>query len=234
MIRGITTELCAGSIRDCLLAERFPIDRIELNCALELDGLTPSFHEFMSARRRSTKKIICMVRPRAAGFVYRAEEIRTMFDDAETFLENKADGIVFGFLNPNDTIDKALVRDMAELVHSYQKEAVFHMAFDLTPDPFEAIETLIGCGIDRVLTKGHAANAVEGIPLLANLIALYGQDIQILPGGGVSGDNVKDIIRQSGACQIHFSAKSAYDDHGTYYACDERKITAILDSLKTV
>lgn len=175
-----------------------------------------------------------MVRPRPAGFVYQAEEIRTMFDDAAAFLDHKADGIVFGFLNPNDTVDKALVRDMVQLVHSYRKEAVFHMAFDLTPDPFEAIEALIGCGIDRVLTKGHAANAMEGIPLLSNLIAMYGQDIQILPGGGVSGDNARDIIRQSGARQIHFSAKTAYDDHGSYFACDERKITAILDSLKSV
>ena len=234
MIRGITTELCAGSIRDCLLAERFPIDRIELNCALELDGLTPSFHEYMNARRRSTKKIICMVRPRPAGFVYQAEEIRTMFDDAQMFLENKADGIVFGFLNPNDTVDKALVRDMTQLVHSYQKEAVFHMAFDLTPDPFAAIEALISCGADRVLTKGHAANALEGIPLLSNLIALYGDDIQILPGGGVSADNAKHIIQQTGAKQIHFSAKSAYEDHGSYYASDEQKITAIFDALRSL
>ena len=232
MMHGITLELCAGSLRDCELAERFPIDRIELNSALELDGLTPSLSALRLAGKRTGKKIICMVRPRPAGFVYYPEEQKTMFADAELFLQNGADGIAFGFLNPDHTVDKALTSDMCRLILQYDRQAVFHMAFDLTPDPFAACETLIACGATRVLTKGHAANALEGTPLLAQLNALYGDDIEILPGGGVSGDNASEIIKQSGSKQIHFAAKSLKQDSGGYLACDERKINAILDNLR--
>ena len=233
MIQGITLELCAGSLTDCRNAELFPIDRIELNCALELGGLTPSFSTFEIARRYSPKKIICMVRPRPAGFYYDGSEIRTMFADAERFLENRADGIAFGFLNQNNTADTDLTRQMCDLCHRYGREAVFHMAFDLTPDPFTACEKLIDCGVDRILTKGQAENAVLGLPLIAQLNALYGDRIQILPGGGISSENAADIIRQSGGRQLHFSAGSLFDDNGTYKACDPAKIRALIDSLKT-
>ncbi len=232
MINGITLELCAGSLRDCRLAEQFPIDRIELNCALELGGLTPSFSTFLTARKESFKKIICMVRPRPAGFLYDGSEVRTMIRDAELFLENRADGIAFGFLNQNSTIDTELTGRMCSLCHSYGKEAVFHMAFDLTPDPFRAAEKLIGCGVDRILTRGQAESAAAGTPLIAQLNAFYGDQIQILPGGGISADNAPAVIRESGSRQIHFSAGSAFFDSGEYRACDPVKIGAIIDSLR--
>lgn len=38
----MTVEVCAGSIADCQIAERAGADRIELNSALFLGGLTPS------------------------------------------------------------------------------------------------------------------------------------------------------------------------------------------------
>ncbi len=232
MLRGIKLELCAGSLNDCYTAERFPIDRIELNCGLELDGLTPSLSTFLLARRHSTKKIICMVRPRPAGFLYNGSEIRTMFDDASLFLENGADGIVFGFLNSGGTVDRSLTADMCSLCASYGKEAVFHMAFDLTPDPFAAAETLIECGADRILTRGHAPDAEEGIPLLAQLNAFFQDQIEILPGGGINGTNAWRIAEESGSKQIHFSAKSLYRDNGEYYASDPNKINAILDTIR--
>ena len=232
MMHGITLELCTGSLRDCSLAERFPIDRIELNSALELDGLTPSLSTLRLARKRTGKKIMCMVRPRPAGFVYYPEEQKTMFADAELFLESGADGIAFGFLNPDHTVDKTLTADMCRLILHKERQAVFHMAFDLTPDPFAACETLIECGVSRVLTRGHAASALEGTPLLAQLNALYGDDIEILPGGGISGENASDVVKQSGSKQIHFAAKTKRQDSGEYLACDERRINAILDNLR--
>ena len=43
--------------------------------------------------------------------------------------------------------------------------ATFHRAFDLTPEPFRAIEMLIELGVDRVLTSGQEASVLEGLPL---------------------------------------------------------------------
>lgn len=92
-------EVCAGSVQDCINAELGGADRVELNSALYLGGLTPSLAMLKLVKEKTSLKVICMNRPRAAGFCYDDVEIETMFKDAEILLENGADGISFGFLN---------------------------------------------------------------------------------------------------------------------------------------
>ena len=147
-------EVCAGSVQDCINAELGGADRVELNSALYLGGLTPSLAMLKLVKEKTSLKVICMNRPRAAGFCYDDVEIETMFKDAEILLENGADGISFGFLNPDATINITHTKKMVELIHRYRKKAVFHRAFDCVSDPYVAIQQLIDCGVDRILTSG--------------------------------------------------------------------------------
>ena len=64
-------EVCAGSYQDCLAAYRGGAQRAELNSALSVGGLTPSVAALRRAKQETSLKIICMVRPRAAGDVIR-------------------------------------------------------------------------------------------------------------------------------------------------------------------
>ena len=233
MIRGITTELCAGSIRDCLLAERFPIDRIELNCALELGGLTPSNALLQFTKNHTELPVVCMIRPRAAGFVYSETEFELMKLQAQSLLEQGADGIVFGFLRPDHAIDEARTEVLASLAHSYGKEAVFHRAFDEASDPFAACEALIRCGIDRLLTSGQKPSAMEGATLIKELIRMYGCALSILPGAGINAGNVAKLLSVTGARQFHMSAKSMRSDNGLYPATDARNLQAVMQALGT-
>ncbi|MCR5794707.1 MAG: copper homeostasis protein CutC [Solobacterium sp.] len=234
MIAGITVEICAGSLSDCIRAASVQgTDRIELNCALELGGLTPSYDTFLSARKATDKKIICMVRPRGAGFVYSETEKDSMYRDAENFLKNGADGIVFGCLDPDRTIDIPFTQKMVQLISSYKKEAVFHKAFDETPDPFDACEKLIECGISRILTSGQKDNVEDGIPLLRQLQSRFGSRIEILPGGGVNEKNAASVLKKTRCRSIHMSAKSSVEDSpGSYFAVDPAKIRKILSALE--
>ena len=233
MIGSITVEICAGSTTDVIrTASVREVDRIELNCALELGGLTPSQATFAESRKIFPGKIICMVRPRPAGFVYNQFEKETMLKDAEFFLENGADGIVFGVLNGDLTVDISYTEKMVQLIHSYGKEAVFHKAFDETPDLFAAAETLASCGIDRILTSGGAENTELGIPVIHDLQSRFKDRIEILPGGGVSENNASLILQKTGCHAIHMTAKSSYEDCGTYYAVDPVRIRKILAVLK--
>ena len=232
MKNGIVIEICAGSVSDCIAALGVSeTDRIELNCALEAGGLTPSLSTFRAARALTAKKIICMVRPRQAGFVYNKTEKKTMFDDASVFLSQGADGIVFGSLNEDHTIDEKFVCKMTYLIHAYGAEAVFHKAFDETPDPFEACETLIRCGADRILTSGQQPDTLSGAPLIRELISRFNGRISILPGGGITKGNVREIIEKTGTAQIHMTAKKQMQDNGTYYAVSEENIRDILAEL---
>jgi len=97
MVKDKIVEICCGSIEDCAVAQKFPVDRIELNSAIELGGLTPSLGTLIEAKKATTLPICCMVRPRTAGFVYTEAQFQSMLYDAELLLKHGADGIVFGF-----------------------------------------------------------------------------------------------------------------------------------------
>ncbi len=229
--QNLQIEICCGSLTDCITANKYPIDRIELNSSLELGGITPSLATLLEAKKLVSKKIICMVRPRTAGFCYNDYEINTMFKDAEIMLEHGADGIVFGFLNPNRTIDISTTTKMVELIHSYHKEAVFHKAFDELIDPYKGIEDLISCKVDRVLTSGCAPTVLEGIDVITKLEQEYGNKIQILPGCGINQNNIVEILEKSHAKQFHMTAKSTFNDRGDYVAVDGRNIQAVLNKI---
>ena len=234
MVNHYKIEICCGSLTDCMTAEKYPVDRIELNSGLELGGLTPSLSTFLLAKEKSTKKIVCMVRPRTAGFCYNNYEISTMFSDADVFLKNGADGIVFGFLNPNRTIDIDNTKRMVELIHSYQKEAVFHKAFDEVLDYDKAIEDLISCNVDRVLTSGTAPSVLEGLDVITHLEEKYGDQIEILPGCGIKEDNIVEILEKSKVSQFHMTAKSTFEDRGSYVAVDGRNVQNVLDKIGNI
>ena len=138
-MQKITFEVCAGSYQDCLAAEKGGADRVELNSALSVGGLTPSLISLMRAKKETSLKIVCMVRPRAGGFCYDETEAQLMLEEAELLLEHGADGNAFGFLKADRTVDAEKTKKMVELIHVKGGEAVFHRAFDVTPEPAKAI-----------------------------------------------------------------------------------------------
>ena len=234
MINGIKIEICIGNVEDALVASKYPIDRIELNSALELGGLSPSLETLRYLKERIETKICCMVRPRGGDFFYSQEEYEVMLKDAQNLLENKADGIVFGFLKKDHTIDTDRTKQMVELIHSYNKEAVFHKAFDELEDQDEGSKILIGCGIDRILTSGRAVypDILEGCRRISALNSKYGEQIQYLPGGGVRIENIQEVLRTSGAKQIHMTSKKQFP--GNYLGLDTDQLEKMLDKITTL
>lgn len=210
-------ELCAGSLNDCLLAQKHGANRIELNCALAAGGLSPSAAVLDSAKKQVSIPIICMVRPREAGFCYSETEAQLMFEEARLFLEHGADGIAFGFLNPDGTIDEKNTQTMISLIHSYPgRTAVFHRAIDVcTSSMDEAVQTLIRLGADRILTSEQKPSAIQSAELLARLQREYGDKIQILAGSGINAENVKDFLQKTGLKQVHSSCKGYQPDPTT-------------------
>lgn len=233
-------EVCCGSYDDCIQAELGGADRIELNSALSMGGLTPSIASVTLAKAHVHIPIIAMVRPRGAGFYYDEKETKVMMEDAKALLEAGVDGIAFGFLNADHTIDIEKTKQMTELIHHYQKEAVYHRALDCIQDIDEAMKQLIHLQIDRILTSGLEAKAVDGISLITRIQATYGSQIEILAGSGINETNAFMILQTTGVSQVHSSCKKwlvdmttsgnhvsyqydAMHDHG-YDAVDQDKV----------
>ena len=162
-------EICCGSYEDAINAYRGGAKRIELNSALYLGGLTPSIATLELIKRNTDLEVICMVRPRGTGFCYSDLEKEQIFAEAKALLEHGADGLAFGFLTEDRTIDLECTQKMVNIVHSYGNTAVFHRAFDCVKDEKTAINELIKLNINRVLTSGLKATAIEGKELIRSL-----------------------------------------------------------------
>ena len=239
-------EVCAGSVQDCINAQLGGADRVELNSALHLGGLTPSLAMLKLVKEKTSLKVICMDRPRAAGFCYDDVEIETMFEDAKILLENGADGISFGFLNSDATINMTETKKMVELIHQYQKEAVFHRAFDCVDDPMHAIKQLIDCGVDRILTSGLQPTAMQGASVLEKLQSEFGNQIELLAGSGINANNIRALKEQTGLHQFHGSCKEwckdptttvgnvsyAYHESDDYDCVSLEKVRSIVQELR--
>ncbi|MBF1078071.1 MAG: copper homeostasis protein CutC [Solobacterium sp.] len=239
-------EVCAGSVQDCINAQLGGADRVELNSALHLGGLTPSLAMLKLVKEKTSLKVICMDRPRAAGFCYDDVEIETMFEDAKILLENGADGISFGFLNSDATINVTETKKMVELIHQYQKEAVFHRAFDCVDDPMHAIKQLIDCGVDRILTSGLQPTAMQGASVLEKLQSEFGNQIELLAGSGINANNIRALKEQTGLHQFHGSCKEwckdptttvgnvsyAYHESDDYDCVSLEKVRSIVQELR--
>lgn len=232
MIHGIKIEICCGTIEDCICANEFEVDRLELNCALELGGLTPTVTTLKMAKKLTNLPICCMVRPRTAGFVYTELQIENMMQDAKELLCAQADGIVFGFLNKDHTIDIEHTKKMVELIHSFHREAVFHKAFDECEDLDKALQTLISCGVDRILSGGGKCTIEEGSQIIGQLYQKYKGKIELLVGGGITPSNIKDIAANAQSGQLHMTAKQTYYDDGNYVAVDRETLRKALKQLK--
>lgn len=211
-------EVCCGSYEDALIAYENGAKRVELNSALYLGGLTPTLGSLRLIKENCPDlEVISMVRPRGAGFCYSGEDISCMLMDAEILMNGGSDGIVFGFLNEDHTIDTFHTKMMVSLIKEHHKLAVFHRAFDCVKDPYEAIETLIDLGIDRILTSGLQPTAIDGKDLIKDLQAKYGDKIEILPGSGINATNVADFIKYTDVKQVHSSCKGNNIDVTSHY-----------------
>lgn len=193
-------EAAIDSLADAERAVHEGAQRLEVCGDLSVGGVTPS-RELLRGCLALGVPCVAMARTRGGDFHYDAAEFAAMCEDAERMLEIGAHGIVFGSLRPDGRIDKHHVGALVALAG--YSETVFHRAFDETPDANEALVTLIGCGVTRVLTSGHAPTAMEGAEEIASLVQKGLERITVLPGGSVRAPIVRELIKRTSVSEVH-------------------------------
>ncbi|RPJ75931.1 MAG: copper homeostasis protein CutC [Acidobacteria bacterium] len=197
-------EICVDSAEAAVAAQEGGGHRVELCSDLLEGGLTPSHGTIETARGRLRIPIMSMVRPRGGDFCYSDIEFEVMRRDLLAAKALGADGIVLGLLRPDGTVDADRTRELIELARPLP--VTFHRAFDMTRDPFEALDTLIALGVDRLLTSGQEPSVLEGLDLIVELVKRAAGRIIIMPGGGITARNVAKIAAASGARELHFAS----------------------------
>ena len=194
-------EVCVDSVDSAVAAEQGGATRVELCAALLEGGLTPSAGTIAITRAQVSIGLQVMIRPRGGDFLYSDTEFTSMKHDIELAKQLGANGVVFGLLTAAGDIDTDRTRVLLD--HAKPMNVTFHRAFDMTRDPIAALETLIELGINRVLTSGQEVSALEGAELVHDLLVHADDKIIVMPGGGITEQNIKKVLDTTGAKEIH-------------------------------
>lgn len=198
-------EICANSVASCIAAQEGGADRVELCAGIPEGGTTPSYGMICKARESISIGLNVIIRPRGGDFLYTRDELEEMLHDIRIAKELGADGLVFGCLRSDGSVDIEAMKPLMEAAGD--TPVTFHRAFDHTSDPFKALEDIISLGCARILTSGCRPTALEGAGLLAQLVEKAEDRIIIMPGCGVNESNIAETARLSGAREFHFSAR---------------------------
>lgn len=207
-------EICVDSLQSALIAQEAGADRIELCSALEIGGLTPSWGLLKQVRQQLQIRLHVLIRPRGGDFCYSEAELAVMLDDIQIAKELGADGVVIGALNPNGSINTAQCQQMIQAARPLS--VTFHRAFDFCPDPFSALQSIITLGVERILSSGQEPTALQGAPLLRQLILEAAGRIIVMPGAGINANNAGELVQKTGAREIHLSASSLIPSRMSY------------------
>jgi copper homeostasis protein len=199
--RAILIEVSVESVESALAAQAGGASRLELCDNLVEGGTTPSVGMLEVVRERIDLPIFVLVRPRGGDSCLSRDELEVMQRDIRLLKKTGADGVVFGALLPDATVDRECIARLIEAARPLP--VTFHRAFDLTRDPLEALETLVALGVERVLTSGQAPSALEGVETIATLVRTAEGRITILAGGGLNEANVAELVRRAGVPEVH-------------------------------
>ncbi len=200
----VVVEVCVDDASGVRAARDGGAHRIELTSSLGEGGLTPSRGLLDWASEGNAEDLAVMIRPRRGDFVYDDDDLEVMGRDIDAARNAGAAAVVLGVLRPDGAVDA--VRTHALVERARPLEVTFHRAFDLSRDLREALDVLIEIGVERVLTSGGAASALEGAKTIRDLVGHARDRITILAGGGVRPANARQLVEETGVREIHLSA----------------------------
>lgn len=205
MSSKITLEICANSVDSALMAQKGGAQRVELCDNIYEGGTTPSYGAIKIAREKLNIELNIIIRPRGGDFCYSDLEFEIMQKDIMFAKENGVDGIVIGLLKPGGNIDVKRTKQLVELAKPMS--VTFHRAFDVSNEPFQALNDIIDCGCNRLLTSGQQNKAFDGLNLIKNLIEKAKNQIIIMPGSGINETNIQEIYERTRATEFHASLR---------------------------
>lgn len=197
-------EIACFNLQSCLIAQKAGAHRIELCENYSFGGISPSENLIIEVRKNLQIDLFVMIRPREGNFVYSEKEFEQMKSKIQFSKQHNCNGVVFGILTGENTVDKKRCKELVELAKPMP--CTFHRAFDEIQDSEKALEEIIECGFSRLLTSGKQKTAIQGIELIKTLITKAKDRIIIMPGGGIRSSNISELVFHTQAKEFHSAA----------------------------
>jgi len=242
MILAKKLEVCAFNVQSGIIAQKVGASRVEL-CDNPLEGgTTPSYGTIELLRDKISIDLYPIIRPRSGNYFYDKDEYDIIKKDIKRCREIGCNGISAGTQTITGEIDKEWLMRIVDWAGPLG--VTCNRAFDGTPDIFQALEDIIKCGCERVLTSGGEAGAPQGAAILKKLVKQAADRIIIMPGAGIKSSNLKQLLDETHATQFHASAREValnplgyintkIKDYGNLYVSSEielKKMIAILNA----
>ena len=122
-------EACVDSVESAMAAVEGGADRLELCGNLIIGGTTPGPWLFDEIRKRSDIRIHALIRPRFGDFCYTDAEFSMIKHAVEDFRKMGAEGVVFGVLKPDGTLNMEQMKELMEAAGDMS--VTLHRAFDV-------------------------------------------------------------------------------------------------------
>ncbi len=213
MVKNYVLEVCVDSVESAIAAAKGGAGRLELCTGLIVGGLTPSVELFQMVKEETGLPVHVLIRPRYGDFLYSKYEYELMCRQIRNFAVAGADAVVIGSLNVNGTLNEEQMSGMIQAAGNMK--ITLHRAFDVTREPFAALEAAKRLGVNIILTSGQCQSCIEGKKLIKELLDKSG-DVDILIGGGVSSEVIENFIRETDARNFHMSGKEILESAMNY------------------
>jgi copper homeostasis protein len=175
-----------------------------------------------------------MIRPHARSFVPSKDDIKTACAEVRQAKKIGAVNFLTGFLSADHKLNKDALKAIRDAAGECNLHS--HLAWELTDNPEKAIEVLIALGFKSLRTGGksagsdafggNVANATNNIIKIKNFA---NNRIEILLAGGITIDNVQDIILRTGITDIH-CGRGARTPADAQSPVDQEKVNAIREA----
>jgi copper homeostasis protein len=198
-------EIAVFNIESAMMAQAAGANRLELCENPNEGGTTPSYGTLSVVAKNISIPVFPIIRPRGGDFLYTDAEFDVMKNDITVCKELGFAGVVIGLLLPDGSVDIERTKILVAL--AAPMAVTFHRAFDRCNNPIKGLHDIIETGCKRILTSGQVPSAPNALDLLQTLVKEAGDQIIIMPGSGVRGNNISNIKQVTKAKEFHSSAR---------------------------
>ena len=200
----MTLEVVVETCEDALEADAGGADQIEVKCDYLEYGLTPTAGMLEEICHIVSCDVLCMIRPHARSLVYSFHDIVAMTADIKQAKTFPITGFLLGCLTLDNLLD---IKSLEHLKESAgHLDLHFHLAWELTKDPFFSLKQLVKLGFKSVRTSGGdgiSGQAVENINRIKAYVDYLQGDMDLYLAGGITTDNVSKVISETGISNVH-------------------------------
>jgi len=224
-------EIIVETVADAKAAEAGGASQLDLKCDFVEFGLTPSIGTVEQVRAQVNIKILMMIRHYANGTVLNSDAIKIMLRDISLGAKYGADGFLLGALTNEGKIDKDAIRRFQDAAGEIPLH--FHLAWEMTENPEQALEDLIELGVKSVRAtggQGIGGKAADGLARLKRFQEQSANRIDLLLAGGVSSENIGHFVKTTGIRNAH-AGTSVREPRTSKGAVKEAKVRLLRTAL---